>query len=234
MQKRALDKKPVAGVKVLLQPVLPIVLYTGERAWENVEMLADLIEAGALFQDKIPTFKPHFLNLRDTSRENLANEGGFFGQVLLLIRERHAEPAVFRQTLEEVVTRLEQMPAADRNRWVDFLSYIVALVYHERGEDEHPELREVVDRSIQTDPHRQEYTKMGRTIAEMYMDQGRATEALKRSRTILLRQLRKRFKKVPRKVEARIAVAADIRELETWLDNFANAATLADVGIPLD
>ena len=30
-----------------------------------------------------------------------------------------------------------------------------------------PELRDVVDRSIQTDPHRQEYTKMGRTIAEM-------------------------------------------------------------------
>jgi hypothetical protein len=154
--------------------------------------------------------------------------------VLLLIRERHAEPAVFRQTLEEVVARLEQMPAAERNRWVEFLSYIVALVYHERGEDEHPELREVVDRSIQTDPHRQEYTKMGRTIAEMYMDQGEQRGELKQARTTLLRQLRKRFKKVPRKVEARIAATADMHDLETWLDNFANAATLNEVGIPLD
>ncbi len=99
-------------------------------------------------------------NLRGTSREKLVNEGGNFGKVLLLFHERHAEPAVFQRTLEEVFTRLEQMPAADRNRWAEFLSYIVALVYHARGENAQPQLREVVDRSIQTDPLRQEYTKM--------------------------------------------------------------------------
>jgi hypothetical protein len=31
MQKRAWDKKPIAGAQFLLQPVMPIVLYTGER-----------------------------------------------------------------------------------------------------------------------------------------------------------------------------------------------------------
>ncbi len=233
MQKRAWDKKRITGAKFLLQPVMPIVLYTGERNWENIESLADLVEAGSLFQDMIPAFKPHFLNLRGMSREKLVNEGGFFGQVLLLIRERHAEPAVFQRTLEEVVTRLEQMPAAERNRWVEFLSYIVARVYHARREDEQPQLREVVDRTIQTDPHRQEYTKMGRTIAEMYMDQGEERGELKRARSILLRQLRKRFKKVPRKVEARIG-AADLRDLEIWLDNILDAKSLAEVGISLD
>jgi hypothetical protein len=237
MQRRAWDKKPTAGAEFLLQPVMPIVLYTGDRDWENIEALADLVEAGALFEDMIPAFKPRFLNLRGTSREKLVNEGGFFGQVLLLIRERHTEPAVFQRTLQEVVTRLEQMPTAERNRWVQFLSYIEALVYHARGEHEQPKLREVVDRSIKTDPHRQEYTKMGRTIAEMYMDQGEQRGELKgelkRARTTLLRQLRKRFKKIPRKVEARIA-AADIRDLETWLDNILDAKTLAEVAIPLD
>ncbi len=97
-----------------------------------------------------------------------------------------------------------------------------------------PELREVVDRSIQTDPHRQEYTKIGRTIAEMFMDQGEQRGELKQARSILLRQLRKRFKKVPRKIEARIAAATEIRELETWLDSILDAKTLAEVGIPLD
>jgi hypothetical protein len=172
-----------------------------------------------------------------TSREKLVNEGGFFGQVLLLIRERHAETSLFQRTLDEVLTRLEQMPAAERNRWVEFLSYIVALVYHARGENEQAQLREVVDRSIQTDPHRQEYTKMGRTIAEMYMDQGEQRGELKGelkgAKATLLRQLRRRFKKVPRKIEARIA-AADIRDLQTWLDNILDVKTLAEVGIPLD
>ena len=75
---------------------------------------------------------------------------------------------------------------------------------------------------------------MGRTIAEMYIDQGKQLGELEKSRAILLRQLRKRFKKVPRKVEARIAATTNMQELESWLDNFANARTMADVGIPLE
>ncbi len=204
---------------------MPIVLYTGERNWENIEAMADLVEAGAVFQDMIPAFKPLFLNLRGTSREKLVNEVGFFGQVLLLIRERHAEPALFERTLEEVLTQLEPMPAAERNRWAEFLSYIVALVYHARGQNEQSPLRDVVDRSIRTDPHRQEYTKMGRAIAEMYMEPGRTTGRAQRSEDTLLRQLPKRFKKVPRKIEARIA-AADIRDLQNWLDNILDAKTM--------
>jgi hypothetical protein len=129
-----------------------------------------------------------------------------------------------------------------RHRCVELLSYIVALVYHVRGADEQPELRDVVDRSVQTDPHRKELTKMGQTIAEMYMEKGREKGRIEgkmpgeieRARTILLRLLRKRFKRVPRKVEARIAATVNMRDLETWLDNILNAETLVEVGISLD
>jgi hypothetical protein len=75
---------------------------------------------------------------------------------------------------------------------------------------------------------------MGRTIAEMYMDQGEQKGELKSSRTILLRLLRKRFKRVPRKIEARIVATTNMQDLKMWLDNILDAATLADVGIPLD
>jgi hypothetical protein len=128
------------------------------------------------------------------------------------------------------------MPPGERTRWVEFLSYIVALVYPARSNEEQAELREVVDHSVQTDPHRQELTNMGQTIAEMYEEQGRLKGKLEgkleQARTSLLRQLRKRFKRVPRKVEARIAATMNLQELQLWLDNFATAATLADVGIP--
>jgi hypothetical protein len=207
MQKRAWDEKHTSDAQLSLQPVLPIVLYTGERGWEKIETLADVVEAGEIFEAMIPAFKPHFLNLRETSPEMLVREGGFFGQVLWLIRERSAEPALFRRTLEEVISHLEQMPAAERTRWVEFLSYILALVYHARSADEQPQLRDVVDRSVQTDPHRKEYTKMGQTIAEMYIEQGREKGEIDRTRTILLRLLRKRFKKLPRRVKARVSAA---------------------------
>jgi hypothetical protein len=230
MQKQAWDKRHTSDARLSSQPVLPIVLYTGERAWEKVERLVDVIEAGTLFEPMIPAFKPHFLNLREASPEMLAHEGGFFGQILWLIRERRAEPTTFRRTLEQVVGRLEEMSASERARWIEFLSYIVALVYHARSAEEQAELRDVVDRSVQTDPHRKEFKKMGQTIAEMYEQQG----AVRNARTTLLRLLRKRFKKVPRKMESRVKAATQLRELDEWLDKFATAVTLEDVGIPLD
>src|ERR1700676_4286757 len=77
---------------------------------------------------------------------------------------------------------------------------------------------------------------MGQTIAEMYIEQGREKGRvegkiegkiegeLERARTILLRQLRKRFKKVPRKVEARIAATTNMQHLERWLDNILGSS----------
>ncbi len=144
------------------------------------------------------------------------------------------------------ILNLEGMPPTERTRWVEFLSYILALVYHARGRDEHPELREVVDRSVQIDPHRKEYKKMGQTIAEMYIEKGRLegeekgrlegklSGKLEASRAVLLRLLRKRFKKVPRKAAAHIAATTNLEDLDLWLENFVDAKTLAEVGIPLD
>ncbi len=49
-----------------------------------------------------------------------------------------------------------------------------------------------------------------------------------------MRQLRKRFKKLPRKLEAHINATTNVADLQTWLDNFVDARTLADVGVPLE
>jgi hypothetical protein len=49
-----------------------------------------------------------------------------------------------------------------------------------------------------------------------------------------LRQLRKRFKKLPRKLEARINATTNVADLQSWLDNFVDARTLADVGVPME
>jgi hypothetical protein len=230
MQKKAWDKKHDSDAKFFLQPIIPIVLYTGDQNWETIEKLADMVEAGELFADVIPEFKPLFLNLRDTADESLMREGGFFGQVLRLIKQRKAEPEVFRRVLEEVVGSLEKMSGPDSTRWRDFLYYIHVLMYHSRSGEEQNELNGVIDRSIEEASHQKENTKMGRTIAEVVEERG----MINGLRTTLLRLLRKRFKKVPRQVEAHVADTTSVRELNTWLDNVLDAKTLADVGIPMD
>ncbi len=242
MQKKAWDKKHDSDAKFFLQPIIPIVLYTGDRNWDTIEKLADVVEAGEFFTDVIPEFKPLFLNLRNTADESLMSEGGFFGKILRLIKQRDAEPRVFRRVLEEVVGSLEKMSGPDSTRWRDFLYYIHALLYHSRSEEEQLELNNVIDRSIVESSHQKENMKMGRTIAEAVeerglqkgIEKGIEKGTLNTLRTTLLRQLRKRFKKVPRQVEARVSAATDVRELNSWLDNVLDAKTLADVGIPTD
>lgn len=238
MQKRAWDKKHDSDAKFYLQPIIPIVLYTGQRNWEPFEKLRDVVESGELFADVIPEFKPLFLNLRSTADETLMHEGGFFGKVLRLIKQRDAEPDEFRRILEEVVRDLENMSGPASARWRDFLYYIHALLYHSRGMEEQLELNDVIDRSILDASHHEENTKMSRTIAEAVeekgIEKGLEKGTLNTLQTTLLRLLRKRFKKVPRRVEARISDNTNVRELQTWLDNVLDAKTLADVGIPMD
>lgn len=148
-----------------------------------------------------------------------------------LVRERKTSSAEFRALLRRAVQELEKMSEADRSRWLELLSYVVALVYHGREGNEHEELREEIERSVQTDEHRQEVRDMGQTIAEALMEEGRKEEAVAARQQTLLRLLRKRFGILPKKTAARIETSQDIRRLDAWLDKVLTAATLKDMGI---
>ena len=121
----------------VFQPVLPVVLYTGTRPWPAIGRLADLLAGGADFAALAPVLEPVFVPLRDTPDSQLVSAGGAFGQVLRLVQQRHARGPAFRTLLGQVVQTLEGMPEAERLRWLDLLSYIHALLYHER-EDARP------------------------------------------------------------------------------------------------
>src|SRR5262249_46651068 len=142
-------------------------------------------------------------------------------------------PANRREFVRPVAT-IDDMPESEGQRWRDFLSWIQALVYHARTGDERRRLREVIEASARSEPHRREVGKMSETIAEMLKREAREETTLTLLRSTLLRQLRKRFKKLPRKLVARIKSTTNVRELQSWLDNFVDARTLPDVGVSMD
>jgi Putative transposase, YhgA-like len=123
--------------KFLLDPVLPVVFYTGTRTWDSLGELSDLMNEGKLFAEFIPTLAPLFVNLSVLSGQKLEQGGGYFGWVLRLLQQRHARPAEFQALLPRVVQHLETMPGQDRLRWLDLLSFIHAVIYHERRPAEH-------------------------------------------------------------------------------------------------
>lgn len=230
-QMRAWSKEHGSFAGFRVQPVLPVVLYTGTDRWNSLGRLVDLVELGDRFRRVIPDFEPIFLNLPALPPEQLKTVGGYFGRVLQLVQRRKARLPEFRQRLEEAVQALEDMPQVERLRWLDFLSYIHALVYHERMETEHRGLQETIEASVQTDPYRQEIYAMGRTIAEALQEKGRRKEAVRARQQTLLRQLRTRFGELPEATAALVEANRDVHQLDTWLDRIVVARTLNDIGI---
>jgi hypothetical protein len=220
------DHPTLAGMR--LQPVLPIVLYTGNRSWPALKPLTALMDNGHLFKEITSRLKPLFVNLSTLSSRQLRTRGGYFGSLLRLVQQRRTKAPAFRRLLAAVVQHLEGLADQDRQRWLELLSYIHALVYHEREQDEHADLHERVVASVQTDPHRQEVRTMGQTIAEALKAEGRKEER----RNNLLFLLRERFGELPRGLVATIEATTDMTQLEEWLKRFVKAKRLKDMNIP--
>jgi hypothetical protein len=226
-QLRAWGEEHPTYTGFLFRPVLPIVLYTGQRRWDGLTPFADLTEAGHLFRSVLPEVTPIFLNLSDTADDRLRRDGGPFGQVLRLVRRREAKVAEFRTLLTEALRHLERMPQAERLRWLELLTYLDAFVYHYRETTEQPSLHEVILDSVQSDELRLEVQTMHRTMADEHELRGE----LRGKRQTLVHQLRTRFGVLPELVAERIEAEQDVAQLDRWLENFATAKRLADVEI---
>jgi len=234
-QTRGWAKKHNTLTRIRFDPVLPVVFYTGTRRWDSVGRLVDLVHLGEHFESATPLLEPLFINLPEIDAEVLKSQGGFFGWVLRLIQQRKARLDEFRQLVEDVVRQLESMPEKERLRWLQLLSYIVALIYHERDHEEIAPLQDTIEASVKNDSYRKEVAEMGKSYAEVLVEQGREegtrTESIRARRLTLLRLLRSRFGKLPAKVGSVIEAASDVAQLDAWLDQLVVAKTLDEVGI---
>jgi predicted transposase/invertase (TIGR01784 family) len=230
-QVREWSKTHRSLARIRLYPVLPVVFYTGTRRWDSVGRLVDLVETGERFESTIPAMEPLFINLPVIPAETLEAQGGFFGWVLRLIQQRKSRPREFQRLLNRVIQHLESMPQADRRRWLELLSYIMALVYHVREPSEWPSLQQAIEDSVQTDEHRQEVFEMRRTIADELKEEGAKEGALRKSQQTLIRQLKRRFGNVPDGLSSTIRTTNDPEQLDEWLDQVVTAETLEELGI---
>ncbi len=230
-QVREWSKTHRSLARIRLHPVLPVVFYTGTQRWDSVGRLVDLVEMGEAFESATPAMEPLFINLPVIDPKILEEKGGFFGWVLRLIQQRKSRPREFRRLLNRAIQHLENMPQAERRRWLELLSYIMALVYHVREPSEWPSLQQAIEASVQTDEHRQEVFEMRRTIADELKEEGAKEGAIKKSQQTLIRLLKRRFGDVPDELSSAIRATSDPEQLDEWLDRFVTAETLEEVGI---
>jgi hypothetical protein len=214
-----------------LQPVLPVLFYTGTRRWDTPGRLIDLVELPELFAPFVPGLEPFFLNLRTLDPERLLTAGGFFGKLLHLVQQRKAPAAEFEELLRQEVGALEAMLPGERARWMELLSYVTALVYHDRKPAEHDGLLETIEASMQGERERREVSRMAKTIAETLREEGKKKGEISALRRTLLKQLRKRFGDLPEEIEQAVKVMSSVKQLDQLLEDVVSAHSLEEMGI---
>ncbi len=207
-------------------PVLPVVLYTGTASWPELPRLVELVRQGAEFAEVLPDLRPLYVNLPDATPETLEASGAL-GWVLELIQQRRARPEEFRALLGRVVQHLGELPGRERNRWLELLSYIRALVYHDRQRDEQEGLREVIEASVHTDERRRAVETLFMTGYEATLEEG----ALRNAREVLRDLLRSKFGRLPRAVDKAVRTTDDLGQLNAWIVRAGMASTLEEAGI---
>ena len=209
-----------------LFPVLPIVLHTGKKRWLKMTPLTDRIVLGPRFERHLPEVEPILVSLAGMSRETLREKGGLMGIVLGLLPERAEKPRVFRRVLESVARELGRASTSERHRLVKLFHWLDRFCYNGRKEEECEDLHYRLTRFI-PDDIREEVNEMVRTMADALREEGE----LEKSRSTLLRQLQRRFGEIPEDLVAIIEGTKDQARLDGWLDRFATADRLEDVGI---
>jgi hypothetical protein len=230
-QARDWEQKHGALASVQLHPILPVVFYTGLHPWERIGGLRDLMpQEYRDLVEETPEFEPRFVNLPEATVDEL-NGAGRFGALLRLVQRRQASGAAFRELVQEVVGHLEAGGKEERGRWLELLSDLHALVYHERPQREHRELEQLIEASVRTDEHRQEVSVVRKTIAQAWREQWQSEARVQEAAETLIQQLRLRFGDLPAGVEQTVQATRDHNRLREWLHRFATASSLGDVGI---
>ena len=109
-----------------------LILGQPMNVWALVTRLA---ATSGYFAAVTPILDPVFINLSTLPDAQLQSAGAF-GQVLRLLHGQRRPTAAFEALLADVIGQLERLPAGERSRWRELLTYIHALVYHGRAPHE--------------------------------------------------------------------------------------------------
>ncbi|NMG17758.1 Rpn family recombination-promoting nuclease/putative transposase [Aromatoleum bremense] len=220
------------GPSRLLPPVLPIVLYNGERRWRAPVTLTELLP-------KVPAF---LAPLQPQMRYVLIDEGAVPADTLARL-PRNLVAAIFRleqpQSPEEVQRFVAEFEAATRGdefttvRRVIAIWLRAALLRNRKYPILLPELDDLQELSIMLSRRIEQwaegYIASGRVEGRM---EGRMEGRAEGEARVLERLLTRRFGPLPAWAEARLSTAGEA-ELEQWTDAVLDAASLIEVLGPL-
>ena len=228
------DKKIPKG-QWNFRPILPIVFYTGEQSWAKMLNMAELMDSPKALERFVPRHDTLFLNLKTKPKEELIADEHPFGYLLQVIQKENATKEELTEAIELAVQHLDSLPAEQQNQWAKLMYYLVLLIKHRRGSDEQDELISVVKESIYEHKRQEEVEKMGKTAAQVLIEegieQGRRQGIVESKREDLLELMKVKFHFVPKNIEDGIKTIQDIDELTSLFRRGLTAESIDKMGI---
>ena len=103
MQRLEWEEQNIPLSQRRLNPILPVVFYTGSQHWESPLEMKGLVDLPASLERFVPQYDILFLNLKATAPERLVEADHPFGWVLRVIQKEKATEEDFEEALRLAV-----------------------------------------------------------------------------------------------------------------------------------
>ena len=143
-QRREAQDASLPASQLRLSLVVPVVFYTGVDTWNTLPGLGALLDAPPALGRFVPTWDTLFLNLHNTSPDDLTRFSTAIGYALRVLQAEREPLLELEQVLNEAMVGLEGLGEAQGGQWLRIAWYFLLLVFHRRSHQEFPALLQTV------------------------------------------------------------------------------------------
>jgi len=239
-QRREWERDKVPKSQWNFRPILPVLFYTGKPSWDMPINIKDAMkQLPKPLERFVPNHDTLFLNLKATEKEKLTAYEHSFGWILRVIQQENASTEELVRELESAIQQLDKLPEKESNQWIRAMHYILLLIYNRREPDEHTKLTDIVANAVQDRKRREEVSKMGRTIAQALIEEGKEIGMeigvekgiIQTKQEVLLDLIRFRFQGIIPEINAKIRSIQDVDRLTALFHRALRANSIDEIGI---
>ena len=225
-QRREWETEKLPENERRLQPILPILFYTGDRPWSVPVSLTAIMDVPEILERFVPSFDTLFLGVKETEAEALTQSGHPLGWLLRVLQKEHSDETEISEALADAMSHLASVDENFAPQIAEALRYFVQLIFHRRSFEERDTLVDIIRQHIQ-DP--KELNTMAQTTAEFLIEQGIEQGEAKGKRDAVLKLLQHRFQNVPEVLSREISNIHNLSRLDTLLEQAMTAQSLDEI-----
>jgi predicted transposase YdaD len=229
-QRREWETEKLPENERRLQPILPILFYTGDRPWTTPVSLTTIMEVPEILERFVPSFDTLFLGVKETESEALTQSGHPLGWLLRVLQKEHSDETEISEALTDAMSYLASIDEDFAPQIAEALRYFVQLIFHRRSLDERDALVNIIRQHVQD---HKELETMAQTTAEFLRAEGkaegRAEGRAEGKQDAILKLLQLRFQSVPEVLSREISNIHNLTRLDMLLEQAMTAQSLEEI-----